>query len=110
MSGKWGVWVWIFGLLAAGVLAVLRVPAGPWGWDFNHLSLVFLLAAIFLALASWFVRWMLYGTEGVTQRWNKFGDGLTSELRNRAKMRRYLSFWILVAVALVIYFNITQKH
>ena len=110
MSRKSGVWVWGLGILAAVVLAVLRISAGPWTWDFIHFSLVFLLAAIFLALASWAVRWVRYGTEGVTQRWNKFGDGLTAELGNKAKMRRYLVFWIMVAVALVIYFNMTQQH
>ena len=110
MGGKSGVWVWGFGILAAVVLAVLRVSGRPWSWDFSHFSLVFLLAAIFLALASWAVRWMRYGTEGVTQRWNKFGDGLTAELGNKPKMRRYLLLWILVAVALVVYFNLTHQH
>ena len=110
MGGKSGVWIWIFGILAAVALAMLRVSAGPWSWDFGHISLIFLPAAILLALASWAVRWMRYGTEGVTQRWNKFGDGLTAELGNKAKMRGYLVCWIVVALALVIYFNMTPQH
>jgi hypothetical protein len=110
MGGKLSVWVWIFGILAAVVLAMLRVSSGPWSWDFSHISLIFLLTSILLAIASWIVRWMRYGTEGVTQRWIKFGDGLTGEYRKGPKMRRYLIFWIAVTIALVIFFNVTQQY
>jgi hypothetical protein len=110
MGGKFGVWVWICGILTAVVVSILQVSPGPWSWDFSHISLIFLLTAVLLAITSWVVRWMRYGTEGVTQRWNKFGDGLSAELGKQSKMRSYLVFWIVVALALVIYFNMTQQH
>lgn len=109
MGGKSSIWL-LFVILAAVMLGMSRAFARPWRWDFSQIEFAVLLGAIVLAVASWGIRWWLYGTEGVKQRWNKFDRGVATELGNRPKMRRNFIFWIVIAIALVIYFNMTHQH
>lgn len=110
MGGSSKLWVVYGGVALAVLLAVSRAFSQPWQLNFDQISLIFLLAAIILAIASWLFRWRRYGTEGVKQRWRTFDEGVTAELSNGPEFRRNLIFWIMVAILLVIISNVTQHH
>jgi hypothetical protein len=108
MGGTSKLWFVYGGVALAVVLAVSRAFAQPWHWDFDQISLIFPLAAIILAIASWVFRWMRYGTEGVKQRWRTFDEGVNAELSDGPKFRRNIIFWLVVTILLVVAFTVTQ--
>jgi hypothetical protein len=52
---------------------------------------------------------MRYGTEGVKERYRAFDQGVTAELSNGPKFRRWVFFWIGVLVVLAV-FGMMHAH
>jgi hypothetical protein len=100
-------WYWLG--YAFGAFYFLNIALGafstPWAWTSDQLLFAVLCSVWIAVLAVWGTIWARGGTEAVKERW-----ALMQKQSPRSKKSFLISliFWIVVAVALVVYFNVTS--
>ncbi|MEO8895163.1 MAG: hypothetical protein ABI450_04720 [Rhizomicrobium sp.] len=105
-----GKWLWLIYLLAALVFVRAAVSAfsAPWIWTSDQIFFVFLLFSIAVGLGSWIVIWLRGGTAAVKAHWAARQERMQASFTGKS-LTRNLWFWLLIAVALVIFFNLAQR-
>jgi hypothetical protein len=100
-------------LLTFGIAVLwmgVRAFSVPWVWNLYQCVLVFLGVCLALALASWGFRWAKFGTQDVGEQWNSLWEKVGTVQTHKPTRTRNLAIWIVVALALVFYFNWKQTH
>jgi len=104
-----GKWLWL--IYPVALLIIIRTALAafsvPWRWTQDQVFFLFLIFCVVVGLGSWIVIWMRGGTAAVKARWTARQARMDAAFSSKA-MSRNLLFWILVAVALVIEFNVSQ--
>lgn len=79
----------------------------PWSWTIDQILFIFLMICLTIAIGFWAAVWRRGGVAAVKVQWESNWKQLDRP-RNETLYRWSLLFWILVAVGLVIYFNLNQ--
>ena len=95
-----------------GVFAETAIKAfsTPWVWNFDQFALVIFGGCLVLGLAAWGFRWMKFGTQGVQEQWTSLWERVDALLTDKQVRVRNYAIWIIVALALFLYFNWKQSY
>jgi hypothetical protein len=104
-----GKWIWLGYLVSAVFLINTGISAFSTAWSWTSTQLLFVILGIGLTfvVGSWAVIWLRGGTAALKAQWALRQERIKTPLSRKTFVWSLL-FWILVAVALVIYFNMTQ--
>jgi hypothetical protein len=100
-------WWWLVYALVAWQFITISFWALylPWTWTTEQ----FLFVGIVVLAVLWAFAWWRRGTAGIKDTLAK-ARRLRSDPSNKSAFRWNLIFWIAVALALVVYFNMTGHH
>lgn len=101
-------WPVLLAAVSILVTTAIRAFETPWVWNFDQCIALAALACVPIGIVRWGLIWKQSGLEGVKSKISTFQAELESP-RARINHRWYLVFWIVVAVALVVYFNLKQN-
>ncbi|HEY5048029.1 MAG TPA: hypothetical protein VII49_08435 [Rhizomicrobium sp.] len=108
MGGK--AWRW-FGWAVVAltmVVDIIRALRSPWTWTaYQCLFLLVVVSAVTIATMVGYV-WIRHGREGLNVRWRLFREASAKTPPRRVTVLNLL-FWIAVAIALVVYFQVTHR-
>jgi hypothetical protein len=104
-----GKWLWLIYLFA--VLVVIRTAvtafSAPWIWNPEQIFFAFLMFSVAVGLGSWILIWLRGGTAAVKAHWAARQERLNASLTTKS-LSHSLWFWIVLAVGLVILFNVAR--
>lgn len=103
---------WLYGAGAAlGVWQLIvigvRAFANPWVWNVDQIAITVLVLLLIFGIARWGYIWAKRGAAGVKAERSDFLRRLSSCLLRRNFGWNILG-WSAVAIALIMYFNISQ--
>ncbi len=106
MSGTWR-WVTLAFVALLLIGSAFQAFAVPWTWTRSQWLVLIYGICICIAVGRWGLIWLQEGTSGVKSRWS----AVSQQLRTRRSENFYLlsvGFWIVVAIGLVVAFNILK--
>src|SRR3569623_3768857 len=105
-----GKWLWLIYLLAVLVVIQTAVTAFsvPWIWNQEQIFFVFLMFSVAVGLGSWILIWLRGGAAAVIAHWVGRQERLNESLTAKS-LSHSLWFWLVLAVALVILFNVARR-
>ena len=107
MQGKWRWLLYVF-LAWQFVRITFAAFYVPWRWTIDQCLLVFMLLCVASVLGFWAVLWQRKGIVAVKEQWALRQQRMAAPLDFKAN-RWNLVFWIVVALALVVFFNEFQR-
>jgi hypothetical protein len=108
MTGKWRWLIWVMVALIMLRTAIVAFRA-PWTWNPDQCLVTILAAAILIVAVWWAYIRTRYGAEGFRERWTARRRRLAAPLPKNFYSWS-LAFWIVVALGLVVFFNVMEKH
>jgi hypothetical protein len=89
-------------------MTAIRAFETPWTWNLYQCLAAIILCSVPVGIVRWGLLWKRTGIEGVKAKMAAFETEIETP-RARQNFRWSLVFWIVVALALVIYFNMRQN-
>lgn len=101
---------WLICLVAVWQVAMTTIRAFemPWVWNLNQCIAAMILVFVPISIVRWGLIWRQAGLEGVKSKISAFEAEIETP-RARKNFRWSLVFWVAVAIALVVYFNMKQN-
>src|SRR4051812_28742564 len=101
---------WLLYLIVGWVAAKTTLSAfsAPWSWTLDQCLFVFLVLCAVFVLAQWVLTWQRGGMAAVKERW-AFNRQQRSAPLDKKIYYWSLLFWVAVAVALILVFNLVQR-
>jgi hypothetical protein len=106
MTGKWR---WLIYLLIAWqvVRASISAFVNPWRWSADQCLFILFVGVGCLWAGTWLFIWIKDGSAGV-RRYRTLRQEKWNKAMNPKIFQWSLLFWVVVAIALVVVFNISQ--
>ena len=106
------IWRWVLLAFFAWKLLTTTFWAlhEPWRWTGNQVLFVFFLACLGFVALFWGITWMRGGDLAIRERWALVRQGVKNTPSQSPKFFGWsLVFWIAVALALTVYFNMAHR-
>jgi len=110
MKSRWWLWVFLAILAVRAFSIVIMAFREPWRSSFDQWEAIFFATLLFLVVAFWGHLWLREGNAGVKSRLVFLSKESARFPLNRRQFRFALVFWIVVALALVAFFNFMETR